>query len=431
MGAFEEAKEWLVETMGMWWPDGDEGKLRQAATAWRTYADAVGDVRAATNSSAGTLIHHNKGEAIDAFDGFWRRYSGGGKGWLEDQEAAARQMAKALDDLADEIADVKDKIDTQLEISAVVIAAGIGLAFFTAGLAAGAAATAAAAMVDFAASMGMVVGTTAARIAAGALVGVVFGGVESVTVNLAVAQPLQIAAGTQNGFQLDQVDHALTDGMKYGGVFGAGGAGAESFATNVAAAGGYRNSFLGILGRFGVPGAPSPVWNAPFPLLANRGGGTPLPPFDEIKRAVAESKPQIVSGRWPDNDGRYYASRVLAGGRSDGETVLAGHGYIERNAGEITVPPGTTISFYVEHGERIPGLNGVAVEGGSYPAAALETFHPGDRIPNYTLGPPTPSAAGGFTVYENSTTVPGRTPLGDLLKPNMGNVHWAACREFK
>ncbi|MBN3929858.1 hypothetical protein IQ279_09430 [Streptomyces verrucosisporus] len=35
MGAFEEAEEWLVESLGMWWPDADEGKLLDAATAWR------------------------------------------------------------------------------------------------------------------------------------------------------------------------------------------------------------------------------------------------------------------------------------------------------------------------------------------------------------------------------------------------------------
>ncbi|MGY3680413.1 WXG100 family type VII secretion target [Streptomyces sp. TE33382] len=165
--------------------------------------------------------------------------------------------------------------------------------------------------------------------------------------------------------------------------------------------------------------------------LASRGSGSPLPDFEDVRRAVVESKPEPLSRSWPDTDGRYYASRVLKGGRPDGETVLAGHGYIEMGAGEIIVPPGTKISFYVPHGDRIPGLNGVAIEGGSYPGGALETFGPGDRIPNYTLAPPEAKGAGGFTVYENSTTVAQRTMLSDLLKGDMGNVHWAACREFK
>ncbi|UUN27461.1 putative T7SS-secreted protein [Streptomyces sp. FIT100] len=168
-----------------------------------------------------------------------------------------------------------------------------------------------------------------------------------------------------------------------------------------------------------------------FDNLASRGSGEQLPSFDEVKRAVVESKPEVLARQWPDDDGRYYASRVLKGGRPDGETVLAGHGYIEGGAGEVTVPPGTSVSFYVAHGERIPGLNGVAVEGGSYPGPAVETFGPGDRIPNYTLAPPEAKGQGGFTVYENSTTVAQRTMLGELLKEGMGNIHWAACREFK
>ncbi|MCP3820767.1 hypothetical protein NLX86_22520 [Streptomyces sp. A3M-1-3] len=176
--------------------------------------------------------------------------------------------------------------------------------------------------------------------------------------------------------------------------------------------------------------APTPGHTLLDPMTS-RGSGADLPPFEEVKRAVLESNPEVLSRRWPDDDGRYYASRVLRGGRADGEPVLAGHGYLQREAGEVVVPPGTSISFYVQHGERIPGLNGVAVEGGSYPGLAVETYYSGDRIPNYTLGPPEPQGPGGFTVYENSTTVARRTRLDDLLHPGMGNVHWAACRELE
>lgn len=67
---------------------------------------------------------------------------------------------------------------------------------------------------------GVALSATVARIAAGALVGVAFGGVESVAVNLAVAQPLRIQAGLQDGLSLDSASHAAKDGMVYGGVFG-------------------------------------------------------------------------------------------------------------------------------------------------------------------------------------------------------------------
>ncbi|MFD4725801.1 putative T7SS-secreted protein [Streptomyces seoulensis] len=162
---------------------------------------------------------------------------------------------------------------------------------------------------------------------------------------------------------------------------------------------------------------------------AARGVGDPVPEHADVMKALRDTEPQIIKTQWPSTDGRYYADRVLAGGRADGETVFAGHGFIESGAGEIVVPKGTSITFYVEHGERIPGLNGLTVERGVYPEGYSHTLHEGATIPNYTLAPPTASGGGTFSVFENSTTVAERTKLGELLKPGMGNVHWAACRE--
>jgi tetratricopeptide (TPR) repeat protein len=164
---------------------------------------------------------------------------------------------------------------------------------------------------------------------------------------------------------------------------------------------------------------------------AARGAGDPMPERADVMQALRDSNPQIVDKKWPDTDGRYYADRVLSGGRVDGEKVFAGHGYLERRAGETVVPEGTNISFYVQHGDALPGLNGLTVERGVYPGGYVETFGPGDVIPNYTLAPPASSGAGGFSVFENSTTVGKETALSELLKPGMGNVHWAACRELK
>ncbi|WP_435609357.1 putative T7SS-secreted protein [Streptomyces sp. C10-9-1] len=164
----------------------------------------------------------------------------------------------------------------------------------------------------------------------------------------------------------------------------------------------------------------------------SRGSGGEIPSPEEIKRAVMESNPQILARKWPDDDGRYYATRVLKGGRPDGETVFAGHGFREIDAGTFTVPEGTKITFYIPDAERIPGLNGVAVEGGSYPRGGYyETFEAGQQVPDYTLAPPAASGGGGFSVYENSTTVASKVQLSELLKEDMGNVHWAACREIR
>ncbi|MFD0374453.1 RHS repeat-associated core domain-containing protein [Streptomyces sp. NPDC127112] len=221
----------------MWWPDANSGTLRHAAQAWRTFADAVDDVRTPVNNTATSLIHNNKGEAIATFTTFWERYAkGGDAGWLSDLAKSARKMAEALEKFADAVDDAINKLWTQIGIDAAVIAGGIALAFFTAGLASGAAVAAADAIIELGASLGIAVTTTVAEIAAGTLVAAAFGGVESVTVDLAVAQPLKIATGLQQGFSLDEINQAAKDGMIFGGALGAGSgvlkAGVEGAFTN-------------------------------------------------------------------------------------------------------------------------------------------------------------------------------------------------------
>lgn len=49
------------------------------------------------------VIDNNKGQSIDAFEAFWRKYHGGGMGYLDDLATAARGRAKALDKLADQM----------------------------------------------------------------------------------------------------------------------------------------------------------------------------------------------------------------------------------------------------------------------------------------------------------------------------------------
>ncbi|MFG2367071.1 RHS repeat-associated core domain-containing protein [Streptomyces mirabilis] len=223
MSVEDEAKKILLK-LGLWWPDANSGSLRAAATAWRTFADAVDDVRGPVHTSASSLIHHNTGESIDAFEKFWNRYAKGkDAGWISDLAESSRGMAKALDKFADAIDDAINKLWTQIGIDAAVIAGGVALAFFTAGLASGAAVAAADAIIEFGATMGIAVSTTVAEIAAGTLVAAAFGGIESVTVDLAVAQPLKMVTGLQQGFSLDEVNQAAKDGMIFGGALGAGG----------------------------------------------------------------------------------------------------------------------------------------------------------------------------------------------------------------
>ncbi|XUL85320.1 DUF6531 domain-containing protein [Streptomyces galilaeus] len=226
MSVEDEARKILLH-LGLWWPEADSGKLRSAATAWRTFADAVDDLRGPVQQSASSIIHNNTGESIEAFDKFWGRYAQNSKGkdsgWLKDLADSGREMATALEKFADAIDDAINKLWTQIGIDAAVIAGGVALAFFTAGLASGAAVAAADLVIEFGAGLGVAVSTTIAEIAGGTLVAAAFGGVESVTVDLAVAQPLKIATGLQQGFSLDEVNQAAKDGMIFGGALGAGG----------------------------------------------------------------------------------------------------------------------------------------------------------------------------------------------------------------
>ncbi|WP_308299606.1 DUF6531 domain-containing protein [Streptomyces sp. CJ_13] len=223
MSIEDEAKDLLL-TLGLWWPDANSGTLRHAADAWRTFADAVDDVRTPVNNAASSLITNNSGEAIEAFGTFWGRYAkGNDAGWLSDLAKASRKMAEALDKFARAVDDAINKLWTQIGIDAAIIVGGIALAFVTAGAAAGAAALATEALIEFGATMGIAVTTAVAEIAAGTLVAAAFGSMEAVTIDLAVAQPLKIATGMQTGFSLDEINAAAKDGMLYGGAFGAAG----------------------------------------------------------------------------------------------------------------------------------------------------------------------------------------------------------------
>ncbi|MCD0483388.1 EndoU domain-containing protein [Streptacidiphilus sp. ASG 303] len=312
MSAADKAKEIVQDLTGMWWPAADEHGLREAAGAWRTFAEAVDDCCAAANSEARGVIENNKGPAIEKFDEFWRRYHDGGRGWLTDLAGAARAMAQALDRYADEVAEATRRIEHALEIAGAALVAGTALAVFTGGLSEAAAAAAAATITEVAASAGVAVSTVVAEIAATTLTGVVFGAVESVAVDLAVAQPMRIGLGDQSGLNLDEVHDAATSGAVVGGVLGGAGGSAKA----VSEAGGLRN----VLGGFRLPDFGGPrlavaggadAGSADMRLWMKAGGGDggaakPVPPSghfpeDAVNHVIkgeikyrADGKPKVV-----------------------------------------------------------------------------------------------------------------------------------------
>jgi len=129
-------------------------------------------------------------------------------------------MAKALDAYADAVHGAKKHLEHELEIVGATLVAGTDLAVFTAGLSEGAAA-AAAGVTELAASLGVAVTEEAAAIVGTTLATAAFGGVESITVDLAVAQPTAIVLGEQKaGINLDEARQAGVYGALLGGALG-------------------------------------------------------------------------------------------------------------------------------------------------------------------------------------------------------------------
>ncbi|MFI1742413.1 WXG100 family type VII secretion target [Streptomyces sioyaensis] len=236
MGAADKAKEIVQDLTGMWWPEGDEDELREAARAWRTYADDVEDCTAACHKRAQDVIDNNKGKSIEAFGECWRRYHGGGKGYLDDVATAARDMAKALDKYADQVAEAKKKIEHELEIAGAVLVAGTALALFTGGISEVAAAGATEAIVAAASTAGVAVSATVAEIAGTVLATAAIGGIEAITVDVVVAQGGRNLLGDQQGINLQEVNDAGVTGVLLGGAFG----GAARTAKAVGDAGGFK-----------------------------------------------------------------------------------------------------------------------------------------------------------------------------------------------
>ncbi|WP_301129286.1 DUF6531 domain-containing protein [Streptomyces cacaoi] len=220
MSALEKAWE-ILEGMGLVWPDADEGKLRDAARAWRAFAADADEVRRETDHSAHRVKEVNSGEAVDAFETFWSRYVGRGeKGWLRDLPESARDMAKMLDSLADDVEGTKAQIRSEIVGSAALIAAGVIMTGPTFGFSDAAAGAAATAIVGLSAEKSASLATRAATLFSRLARGAVYAGVGSVAMNLAVAQPAAIAAGRQDGFSLEQVSNAAKYGSLTGAVLG-------------------------------------------------------------------------------------------------------------------------------------------------------------------------------------------------------------------
>jgi RHS repeat-associated protein len=160
------------------------------------------------------------------------------------------------------------------------------------------------------------------------------------------------------------------------------------------------------------------ITGALFVIIATAGAGGEVGLADAGD--LAENASDIASTVRGDSAGDGYAADIIDGGREDGQTVFAGHGEL-RSGDTTTVPEGTTLNIYSNSAGKLSDIDGQAIESGAA-RAPTATYGPGDAVPNYTLKTPD-----NLTVYSGSTTVDESTPLSQLLRPNMGICHWAAC----
>ena len=315
---------------------------------------------------------------------------------VESVGAVVENVSKAADAVGQFVQEHQDAI---IEGLAVVggIAAGLACTAATAGVGAVACMVGAAALINLAkdAAQGDIhsFGDAFKSAAVGGLQGLIGAGAGAVGGKVAGA-----LLGKMGGFG------GSVGGKVLGGaVDGAVSDGVEQFATTgkVNLSGVAMSAGIGaVTGGFGRAGSGGRRGSGE-PTLANEGG------YQGYAGPVG-----------PNSGGARYNPAIRA--RPDGEVVFHGHG--GKTGDELTIPEGTSVAFHGEHGFTIERPHGMRISmGGSTPTSV---HGPGDTIPDYWLTPLGP----GFTYGPGSTTVDEPRRLSDLLQPNMGTCHWAACR---
>ncbi|MER7397607.1 putative T7SS-secreted protein [Streptomyces sp. NPDC000151] len=165
----------------------------------------------------------------------------------------------------------------------------------------------------------------------------------------------------------------------------------------------------------GLSPAPNPAAYVHNPMASTDVLGlAPCPP-DQDRRAQPPAH--------GEGNGNDWAKSVTQKGRTDNSQVISGHGYYEFGAGDMTVPSGTWLKFYVEDGQRLSDAIGHEVEVGGN-RAPFETFGPGKNLPDYTVDVPK-----NLNISSKSITVNAPTRLSDIVTEGMGAVHVVICRE--
>ncbi len=103
--------------------------------------------------------------------------------------------------------------------------------------------------------------------------------------------------------------------------------------------------------------------------------------------------------------------------------TISGHGDYSPAHGHTTVPRGTTITVYAEHGSIITDDLGNLIEtGGDTSGVYSQTFAAGEELPDYTIYPPDD-----LNIMGTPQTVTHPTLLSELIFEDMGPVDLAVC----
>ncbi|AJP01930.1 hypothetical protein TU94_10835 [Streptomyces cyaneogriseus subsp. noncyanogenus] len=122
---------WVLDLIGVEWPNVDEDDYRDMADGLRSFASQVRDGRDATKSVVREFLENNEGLATVAFEQHWGKVS---DIHLERLAEAADLGAMALDGAATAVAGAKVAAIVQLGILAAEIIAAQAAAPFTLGL---------------------------------------------------------------------------------------------------------------------------------------------------------------------------------------------------------------------------------------------------------------------------------------------------------
>lgn len=203
----------LIAKLGMFWPEGDPGKLRQSATAYRRCASDLGAAQAACQSATGLVQSHDQGPPIDAFAAWAARWQSN-PGYFPATIATCNQLADACDAYAQRIDDAHARIIELATAAAAALAVGLALTVFTFGGSDAAAGVTVAGLV----AASLAEGTALSAAAAGIVVAVGVGALEGMVFDGVVQLEATAVFHDQKGFNWGEFGTSALFGAVTGGL---------------------------------------------------------------------------------------------------------------------------------------------------------------------------------------------------------------------